>query len=473
MTLMKHFKRTLCWFRRDLRLTDHAALHHALRHSEAVVCVFIFDTTLLAPLPHNDRRVDFIWQSLFELKTRLESHGSTLIVRHDDPLSAIPALAQQYQAEAVFCNRDYEPMAILRDAAVANRLQDQGCRFFDSKDHVIFERDEVLTQQGRPFSVFTPYKNAWRKRLAAEPLPDYPTEPYFSTLAPLPAEPLPSLAALGFQDTHLDKIPVHAGVRGGEILAHDFYQRIQHYKTLRDFPARKGVSYLSVHLRFGTVSIRELVRHALTQDFNEGAESWLNELIWRDFYQQILWHRPDLAQGHSFKPEYQSLEWPGEDAHFKAWCNGQTGYPLVDAAMRQLLHCGWMHNRLRMIVASFLTKDLLIDWRRGEAWFAQHLLDFDFAANNGGWQWAASTGCDAQPYFRIFNPVSQSEKFDPNGEFIRRYVPELSHFTRQDIHAPWLAKQPPAAFKWGQDYPRPIVDHAVQRQKALALFSRD
>lgn len=473
MTRMKHFKRTLCWFRRDLRLTDHAALHHALCQSEAVICVFIFDTTLLAPLSHNDRRVDFIWQSLFELKTRLEALGSTLIVRHDDPLSAIPALVQQYQAEAVFCNRDYEPMAILRDAAVANRLQDQGCRFFDSKDHVIFERDEVLTQQGRPFSVFTPYKNAWRKRLAAEPLPDYPTEPYFSALAPLPAEPLPSLAALGFQETDLNKIPIHAGVRGGEVLMHDFYQRIQHYKALRDFPARKGVSYLSVHLRFGTVSIRELVRYALTQDFNEGAESWLNELIWRDFYQQILWHRPDLVQGHSFKPEYQSLEWPGDDAHFKAWCYGQTGYPLVDAAMRQLLHCGWMHNRLRMVVASFLTKDLLIDWRRGEAWFAQHLLDFDFAANNGGWQWAASTGCDAQPYFRIFNPVSQSEKFDPNGEFIRRYVPELSHFTRQDIHAPWLAKHPPAGFKLGQDYPRPIVDHAVQRQKALALFSRD
>jgi len=249
-----------------------------------------------------------------------------------------------------------------------------------------------------------------------------------------------------------------------------FARKLPHYKTLRDYPGEAGVSGLSVHLRFGTISIREAVTLALSQQ-NEGAECWLNELIWREFYQQLLWHFPNVA-GESFKPEYRQLQFPGETAWFEAWCEGRTGYPIVDAAMRQLNQTGYMHNRLRMIVASFLVKDLLIDWRRGEAYFAAKLMDFDLAANNGGWQWAASTGCDAQPYFRIFNPVTQSEKFDPEGRFIRRYLPELAALDNKAIHAPWQAKQLPAGFRLGTDYPVPIVDHAVQRERALQLFGK-
>ena len=458
---------SLVWFRRDLRCFDHAALHHALVSSQQsaahkVVCVFIFDSTILSHLPHQDRRVAFIWHSLQQLKTSLIEQGSDLVIRHGDPTILIPQLAQEFEASAVYANHDIEPQAIARDQQVADTLAAQAIAFYDFKDQVIFEKDQILTQGGNMYQVFTPYKRAWLAALTPEHIRSYPVQPHFNQLARIATQTMPSLTELGFAEMDVEFLK--PGMDGGELLFNDFCQRIGRYHEARDFPAVKGVSYLSVHLRFGTVSIRELVR-ATMQIGGAGAEIWLSELIWREFYQQLLWHRPELVE-HTFKPEYDTLAFPNNPDWFAAWCAGQTGFPLVDAAMRQLNQSGFMHNRLRMVAASFLVKDLLIDWRWGEQYFATHLNDFDLSANNGGWQWAASTGCDAQPYFRIFNPVSQSQRFDPEGTFIRRYCPELAHLNNKQIHAPWLSSHTTPG------YPEPIVDHAVQRQEALALFKR-
>ena len=461
---------SLCWFRRDLRLDDHAALHAALRHSERVVCVFVFDRGLLDDLPRQDRRVDFIWHSLVELKQVLCSYGSDLVVVSGLPVECIPALAQEYGASTVWASRDYEPAARQRDKAVAARLSQLGIRLETIKDQVIFEQDEVLSGSGKPYTIFTPYRNAWLKKLTPFYLQAYPSSSHLDRLARLTETPLPSLSDLGFDDTGLNQLGIHAGMSGAGALFADFAQRIDHYQQWRDFPATKGVSYLSVHLRFGTISIRQLAQFAWQQG-STGATSWLNELIWREFYQQLLWHYPQVVE-ESFKPEYRKLSFPNDEGLFAAWCAGRTGYPLVDAAMRQLERSGYMHNRLRMVTASFLVKDLLVDWRWGERHFATKLIDYDLAANNGGWQWAASTGCDAQPWFRIFNPVMQSQKFDPEGKFIRRYVPELAELDNRAIHAPWQAKALPGSFQIGRDYPYPIVDHAEQRKKALALFGQ-
>ena len=480
MTVRPHAG-ALVWFRRDLRDFDHAALYHALKSADKVHCAFIFDREILDALPHpDDRRVEFIWDSVVELAANLASRGGALVVLHALARDAIPQLAAELGVTAVFANHDYEPAARDRDDDVAKRLAERGIAFHTAKDQVIFERDEVLSQAGKPFSVFTPYKNAWLRTLTPFHVKAYPVDAHAGALAgPVQriAAEIPSLESMGFRRTHLADLGVVPGMTGGAALFADFRQRIDRYRDARDFPARKGPSYLSVHLRFGTVSIRELAAHAhrlAMEPGGDGAATWLSELIWRDFYAQILWHHPRVTTT-AFKPEYADLRFPGSTEHFTAWCEGRTGYPIVDAAMRQLNATGYMHNRLRMIAASFLVKDLLVDWRLGEKYFADTLIDYDLASNNGGWQWAASTGCDAQPYFRIFNPVTQSEKFDADGAFIRRYVPELSRLDDREIHAPWNV--PPAiqqakGVMMGRDYPAPIVDHATARAAALALFGK-
>lgn len=468
----------LVWFRRDLRDFDHAALAAALRDHDRVYCAFVFDTDILGPLLARgltaDRRVDFIHRSLAELDAALCAQGGGLIVRHGRAAEEIPRLAAELDVAVVHANRDHEPFARARDAKVARRLATDGRAFVDHKDQTIFERDELLTQGGTPYSVFTPYARAWRARLTPADLAPHDCTPRPGQLAVphrmadtanavSPAPTFPGLEALGFQPSDL-RMP--CGMSGGAQLFAAFLPRIDRYHEQRDFPAVRGVSYLSPHLRFGTVSIRQLVAAAHAESLlptGSGAAGWLTELIWREFYQMILWHRPDVVE-QAFKPEYDALAWDAAPEFFDAWRAGRTGYPLVDAAQRQLLQSGWMHNRLRMVTASFLTKDLGIDWRRGEAHFADWLLDYELASNNGGWQWAASTGCDAQPWFRIFNPVTQSEKFDPQGKFIRRYVPELQDVPDKFIHAPWKMATPPA------NYPPPLVDHAAARERTLARF---
>ena len=472
---MPAYRNALFWFRRDLRDDDNAGLFFALKSAARVYCVFVFDREILDRLPRReDRRVEFIWESVRELRESLRGKGGDLIVLHDTAREAIPALALRLEADAVFCNGDYEPDAAARDGVVEAALAAQGRRFHRAKDQALFEKDEVLTQAGRPFAVFTPYRNAWLKLMEPFYIEAYGVERHAAALAPppFPAEP-PTLEALGFTRTNLSTFPIGTGMSGAAALLADFEARIDDYAVARDFPAVRGVSYLGVHNRFGTVSIRKLARLALGRE-SEGARVWLSELAWRDFYFQILWHHPRVAR-ESFHAEFARIPWPNDERLFAAWQQGATGYPLVDAGMRQLVQTGYMHNRLRMVTASFLCKDLLVDWRWGERHFALHLNDFDLAANNGGWQWAASTGCDAQPYFRIFNPVAQSQKFDPDGRFIRRYVPELASVPGKFIHEPWTlapVEQQAAGCVVGRDYPAPIVDHAAQREKALALYGR-
>ena len=502
-----HYDHGLVWFRRDLRASDHAALAHALGHCRQVWCVFVFDRQILDPLPRADRRVEFIRESLVDLDAQLHAWGLAngqdgvhLLVCHGDAVAEITRLAQALPVQAVFANHDDEPAALSRDARIRGELAHRGVMLHTFKDHVVKERQEVLTQQGRPFGVFTPYKNAWLRSLTEADLAPHDTESVARALAPHPAlasrspgrtDPtgdnreahwptpgIPSLKDLGFELTNLSQLRLLPGSAGAATLLEDFLGRIDHYGHARDFPAVKGPSYLSVHLRFGTVSIRALARtaYALHLQGLAGAMPWLNELIWRDFYHQILANHPHVV-GHAFKPEYDRIRWEhGKHAEtlFAAWCEGRTGYPLVDAAMAQLNQTGYMHNRLRMVVASFLCKDLGLDWRWGERYFAEKLNDFDLAANNGGWQWAASTGCDAQPYFRIFNPVSQSEKFDAEGRFIRRYLPALAGLTNKAIHAPWLAggvELASAGVVLGTHTPLPVVDHALARQRTLERYA--
>jgi len=485
--LNKSLARALVWFRRDLRADDQAALYHALRAARQVWCVFVFDRDILAPLPRQDRRVEFIRDSLVGLDAQLRalatSHGvdgARLIVRHGAAVDEVAALAKQLAAEAVFINHDDDPAALARDARARGALADIGVALHSSKDHVIFERDEVLTLGGNPYIVFTPYKNAWLKKANDFYLKAYPVAHHAGALAPLPQgleHALPTLVDIGFEPSNLHALKLPSGSAGAMELLDDFLtERIGRYHETRNFPSVKGPSYLSTHLRFGTVSVRHLAREAWNRLSTErGAEVWLAELIWRDFYHQILHHHPHVV-GHAFKPEYERIKWDHgkhADALFAAWCEGRTGYPLVDAAMHQINNSGYMHNRLRMVVASFLVKDLGLDWRRGEAYFAEKLNDFDLAANNGGWQWAASTGCDAQPWFRIFNPVTQSEKFDAEGKFIRRYLPQLALLPDKLIHAPWLAKPIDllaAKVELGKNYPEPVVMHDVARERTLQRY---
>ncbi|HVY05139.1 MAG TPA: deoxyribodipyrimidine photo-lyase [Burkholderiales bacterium] len=469
----KNHGAALVWFRRDLRTHDHAALYHALKHAASVHCVFVFDTEILDRLAdREDRRVEFILASLEELARGLEKMGGGLLVRIGRARELIPALASELGVSAVYANHDYEPLARQRDADVQAALARSGCEFLAFKDQAIFDKDEILTQAGRPFTVFTPYKNAWRVKLAPFFIKAYPVGKYRAAFS-RNRSGLPTLAELGFRSTNLKQMKLPTGMSGALHLLDEFLGRIDDYRERRNYPGIRGVSYLSVHLRFGTISIRELVRAAVARG-GEGAQTWLSELVWRDFYFSILYHFPHVA-GHAFKPAFDNLQFSNSTAHFEAWCEGRTGYPLVDAAMRQLNQSGYMHNRLRMVAASFLVKDLHVDWRWGEDYFADKLNDFDLAANNGGWQWSASTGCDAQPWFRIFNPVTQSRTFDAQGRFIRLYVPELARVDAQFIHEPWtmpLDRQRAAGVEIGRDYPRPIVDHAAARLKTLEIYGK-
>ncbi len=425
-------KQVIFWFRRDLRLKDNAGLYHALKSGNEVLPIFVFDKTILEKLPNKqDKRVDFIHQSITELNAQLEKNGSSLLVFHSTPLDVFEQLTEQYEISAVYTNHDYEPYANIRDEAVKSFLQTKNVAFNTYKDQSIFEKNEVTKDDGKPYTIFTPYSKKWKAKLNAFYVRSYPTEKYFSAFVKQAPQPLPTLAQLGFEKTDLI-VPTKTIKK----------ELIVKYKEQRDFPAIKGTSLLSVHLRFGTVSVRELARTAQTLN-----ETWLNELIWRDFYMMILHQFPHVTNG-AFKPQYNRITWRNNEQEFKAWCEGKTGFPIVDAGMRELNTTGFMHNRVRMIVASFLVKDLLIDWRWGEAYFAEKLLDFDLSANNGGWQWAAGSGCDAAPYFRIFNPTEQTKKFDSKLEYIKKWIPEFNT----------------------EDYPLPIVEHAAARLRTLKAY---
>lgn len=490
--MKKPLDSALVWFRRDLRVNDHAALYHALKSARRVWCAFVFDTTILDALPRADRRVEFIRESLVELDGALRALGALqghqgvgLIVRHGAATEVLPRLAAELHAQAVYTNHDYEPAAKVRDAAVRGVLANAGIVLHTSKDHVVFEADELLTGSGQPYGAFTPYRNAWLKTLDAFNVKAYPVERYAGALAPLPevlrgsgSGGVPTLQALGFEPTNLSALRIPTGASGGRELLDDFLERIDRYEQTRNFPAVKGPSYLGVHLRFGTLSIRELARLAWDRlhGGSRGAEVWLSELIRHDFFVQVLHHHPHVVD-KAYRREHDRIKWEhGKHAEddFQAWCEGRTGYPIVDAAMAQINQSGYMHNRLRMVAASFLVKDLGIDWRWGERYFAEKLNDYELASNNGNWQWAASTGCDAQPWFRVFNPVTQSERFDPEGRFIRRYLPALAKLPAGVIHAPWLGRAvdlEAAGVVLGRDYPRPRVQHEVARGRTLERYS--
>lgn len=421
------------WFRRDLRLHDNAGLTHALKDKNPVLPVFIFDQNILEELENKtDRRVEFIHLALRDMQVQLLKRGSSLDVRYGTPEQVYKELLQEYTVDKVFTNHDYEPYARQRDAGIAQWLKKQGVLFHHFKDHVLLETDEVLKDDGKPYTVFTPYSRKWKTVLTDSHLQSYPTGKYVTNFFRQPEKKIISLGEMGFKAT-----------------GHSFPEKewkgqvIRNYKEQRNIPSIQGTSRLGVHLRFGTISIRHLAAEAGVLN-----ETFLNELIWRDFYQMILWHFPRVTT-QAFKPEYDKIKWRNNEKEFAAWCNGQTGYPIVDAGMRELNSTGFMHNRVRMIVASFLTKHLLIDWRWGEAYFARKLLDFDLAANNGGWQWAAGSGCDAAPYFRVFNPYLQTKKFDPELKYIRQWVPEFQDLT----------------------YPRPIVEHEPARKRCLEVYA--
>ncbi len=423
------------WFRRDLRLEDNAGLYHALKSGKPVLPIFIFDKNILDKLTDKkDRRVSFIHQALASLQAQLRSLGSSLLVFYGTPETVFPQLLSEYAIEGIYTNHDYESYAQQRDNMVQEYVQSEAIGFYTFKDQVIFEKEEVLSGSKTPYTVFTPYSRKWKEKLNEFYTKAYPTEKYFANFAQLAPQDLPTLEAMGFEQT--------AGSFPTKVLRDTL---LKNYATQRDFPAIQGTSRLSVHLRFGTISIRSLVKKAL-----EHSETWLNELIWRDFYFNILYHFPHISEGKSFRKEYDNIEWRNNQVEFEAWCKGKTGYPIVDAGMRELNATGFMHNRVRMIVASFLTKHLLIDWRWGEAYFAKKLLDFDFAANNGGWQWASGSGCDAAPYFRVFNPTLQTQKFDKDMQYIKTWVPELNSL----------------------DYPLPIVQHEVARKRVLEVYQK-
>lgn len=428
-------KLSIFWYRRDLRLHDNAGLFHALNGELPILPIFIFDTDILDKLPDKaDRRVIFIHRSLEAIQQQLVVHGSSLEVYLGKPVEVFEKLTEKYTLSQVYTNHDYEPYAVKRDEQIRHFLQSKGISFLTFKDQVIFEKNEVMKDDGTPYSVFTPYSRKWKARFQETGIPSYPLKERFGNLFRQSPRKLPSIEEIGFSNVELD----FPATNPEDAL-------IWKYKETRDLPAIRGTSRLSVHLRFGTISIRDLVKRAIPL-----SEPFLNELIWREFYQMILWNFPQVGEGKAFKPAYDHIQWRNNEEEFRKWCDGQTGYPIVDAGMRELNQTGFMHNRVRMIVASFLCKHLLIDWRWGEAYFAAKLLDFELASNNGGWQWASGSGCDAAPYFRIFNPYLQTQKFDKDLAYIRKWVPEFQEFT----------------------YPRPIVDHEFARKRCLEVYTK-
>lgn len=423
----------LFWHRRDLRIDDNKGLFEALKQNEIVHPIFIFDKSILDKLPNNDQRILFIYQEIESLKKSYQNLGSELWVYYGEPSEIIPKIAEELNCSSVYFNNDYEPYALQRDQEIQLSLNNIKIEFIGNKDHVIFEKNEVLKDDGKPYTIFTPYSRKWKANLKEEDLREYSIEKYSGNLVQKQQEKaLITLEEMGFESKVLHEFPDR--IAKNEIL--------KNYHLSRNFPAVKGTSKLSLHLRFGTISIRNLALIAREQN-----ETYLNELIWRDFYQMIIFHFPKSAE-NSFKAQYDKIIWEKNEVHFDAWCTGKTGYPIVDAGMRELNATGFMHNRVRMVVASFLTKHLLLDWRLGAAYFAEKLLDFELASNTGGWQWAAGCGCDAAPYFRVFNPQAQQEKFDKSFEYIKKWVPEYGT----------------------SSYPEPIIEHKFARERILQRF---
>ncbi len=423
------------WFRRDLRLNDNAGLYHALTSGLKVLPVFIFDPKILHQLNTDDKRVSFIWQAIEHINRQLTPYNAAVQLFYGDATEVFGKLMPRYTIHSVFANHDYEPEALVRDKDVAVMLNKKGVSFHTFKDQVVFEKDDIAKANGEPYTVFTPYSRKWKEKINQETgsLSHYNSEGNLAAL--LNTEPNPgksiSLGEIGFTEASglFKPFQINSTV-------------LETYDKTRDIPALDTTSRVGVHLRFGTVSVREMVAAALKIN-----PVWLNELIWREFFMQILWHFPHVVQ-QPFKPKYQFIEWINNEDNFKAWCQGQTGYPLVDAGMRELNETGFMHNRVRMVTASFLVKHLLVNWQWGEAWFAQKLLDFELSSNNGNWQWAAGTGCDAAPYFRIFNPTSQAEKFDPGNKYIKKWVPESGSNT----------------------YHHPLIEHSFARERCLRTY---
>lgn len=432
MMLMKK-EIAIFWFRRDLRLEDNAGLYHALKSGLEVLPLFIFDQNILQKLNNKyDKRVDFIYQTIFSLKKELEKLGTTLLVKSGFPSDIWKEIFKEYNVKEIYTNHDYEKYALERDEAIKNISNQSGIAFYSFKDQCIFEKKEILSGSNEPYTVFTPYSKKWKATLTEFYVKPYPIEKYVNLFLKIDPFPMLSIEEIGFEKTNIQ-------FQNPELNT----KIIANYHKNRDIPSISGTSKLSMHLRFGTISIRKCVQFALKYN-----ETWLNELIWRDFYMNILANFPQINQGLSFKLKYDLINWRNNSEEFEAWCNGRTGFPIVDAGMRELNATGFMHNRVRMIVGSFLCKDLLIDWRWGETYFSEKLLDFDFAANNGGWQWASGSGCDAAPYFRVFNPSEQTKKFDPQLEYIKRWVPEFQDFS----------------------YPKPIVNHDFARKRALEVY---
>ncbi len=424
---------SIFWFRRDLRLEDNHGLYEALKSSDQVLPIFIFDTTILNKLENkHDKRVDFIYQTLEKLNQKLVKTGSSLWIINDTPIHAFETIVKKYQVKAVYTNHDYEPEAIKRDDAIKEYLETKGIEFKSYKDQVLFEKNDILKGDGTPYTIFTPYSRPWKEKLKTDGIPNYPSENLFSNLYKTPPFPFPSIQEIGFENT------------GQSIQIPTFNNDlISNYHLTRNLPYLPGTTRLSVHLRFGTVSVRKLTKLALALN-----DQWLNELIWREFFMMILYHFPYVVS-KSFKSKYDHIAWRNNEKEFEAWCKGETGYAIVDAGMRELNETGFMHNRVRMIVASFLTKDLLIDWRWGEAYFAEKLLDYDLSANNGNWQWAAGSGCDSAPYFRIFNPYEQTKKFDPELKYIKTWIRDYDNYL--------IA---------------PIVDHDMARKRCLDVYKK-